>query len=148
VADFLTDAPTRVQVDPFTTPLALGEFVKGTVHIEDIESLLGRASVRVGVNLTQGMYTWQPFAVASVIHEFRGDVKSTLSISDPSLPNALFDRAVFASTTSRVGTYGQYGLGMSVVAGNTGWLGYARVDVKVGDNVEGVGTNMGLRYQW
>jgi Autotransporter beta-domain len=141
---------SRVQVDPLTTPLALGEFATGLLRIEDIESLLGRASVRVGVNLTQGMYTWQPFAVASVIHEFKGEVKSTLSISDPTLvlPVHLFDQAVFASTTSRIGTYGQYGLGMSVVAGNTGWLGYARVDVKVGDNVQAVGTNMGLRYQW
>jgi Autotransporter beta-domain len=141
---------SRVQVNPLTTPLALGALATGTLRVEDIQSLLGRASVRVGVNLTQGMYTWQPFVVASAIHEFSGDVKSTLSISDPVNAPApsLFEGMVLASTTSRIGTYGQFGAGMSVVAGSTGWLGYGRVDVKVGDNVEGVGVNMGLRYQW
>jgi hypothetical protein len=34
------------------------------------------------------------------------------------------------------------------VVGNTGWLGYARGDVKVGENLNGVGFNAGLRYQW
>ena len=139
---------SRVQVDPFATPLALGGAATGVLRIEDIESLLGRASVRVGVNLTQGMYTWQPFVVASVIREFYGDVMSTLSISDPGLIPGLFDAGVFTSSTSRVGTYGQFGAGMSVVAGNTGWLGYARVDMKMGENVDGLGVNMGLRYQW
>ena len=137
---------SRVQVDPLTTPLALGSEARGTLRVEDIDSLLGRASVRVGVNLTQGIYAWQPFAVASVIHEFADDVKSTLSVSDP--PNALFDGMVFSSSTARVGTYGQFGAGLGLVAGNSGWTGYGRVDVKVGENVEGVGVNMGLRYQW
>jgi autotransporter-like protein len=139
---------SRVQVDPFTTPLALSAAARGTLHVDDIESLLGRASVRIGVNLTKGMYTWQPFVVASAIHEFQGDVTSKLSISDPADPTGPFNGNVFTSSTSRVGTYGQFGAGMGVVAGNTGWLGYARVDMKVGENVEGVGVNMGLRYQW
>ena len=93
------------------------------------------------------MYTWQPFAVASVVHEFKGEVISTLSISDPKLTGSpsFFESSVFTSSTSRVGTYGQFGAG---IAGNTGWLGYACVDVKRGENVEGLGVNMGLRYQW
>jgi Autotransporter beta-domain len=137
---------SRVHVDPLTTPLALSSDARGTLRVEDIDSLLGRASIRVGVNLTQGIYAWQPFAVASVIHEFADEVKSTLTVSDPD--SATFNGLVFSSSTARVGTYGQFGAGVGVVAGNTGWTGYGRVDVKVGENVEGLGLNMGLRYQW
>jgi hypothetical protein len=31
---------------------------------------------------------------------------------------------------------------------NTGWLGYARVDFRTGDNIEGVSVNGGIRYQF
>jgi hypothetical protein len=39
-------------------------------------------------------------------------------------------------------------LGSAIVVGNTGWLGYGRGDVKLGDNIEGFGVNFGLLYQW
>jgi Autotransporter beta-domain len=137
---------SRVQVDPLITPLALGADVRGTLRVDDIESLLGRATLRVGASLPFGNYVWQPFATASVLHEFAGAATSKLTISDPS--GVPFNGAVFTSSTSRVGTYGQFGVGTAIVAGNSGWLGYGRVDAKVGESVEGIGVNMGLRYQW
>ena len=51
-------------------------------------------------------------------------------------------------TTSRVGTYGQFGLGVAGQVIDTGWLGYARVDYRTGENIEGVSGNIGLRYQF
>jgi hypothetical protein len=54
----------------------------------------------------------------------------------------------FSTSTERFGTYGQIGLGTAIVVGNTGWLGYGRADVKVGEDIQGVGFNAGLRYQW
>ena len=42
--------------------------------IEDIESVLGRLSLRVGTNFTHRGLAWQPFFTASVFHEFAGDV--------------------------------------------------------------------------
>jgi hypothetical protein len=52
------------------------------------------------------------------------------------------------TTTERVGTYAQVGLGTALVFGDTGWLGYGRVDLKGGENIEGIGFNAGVRYQW
>jgi opacity protein-like surface antigen len=49
--------------------------------------------------------------------------------------------------TSRVGTYGQFGLGVAGQVIDTGWLGYARLDYRTGENIEGVSGNIGLRYQ-
>jgi hypothetical protein len=46
---------------------------------------------------------------------------------------------VFDTSTERFGTYAQFGVGTALVLGNTGWLGYSRVDYRIGDNIEGVG---------
>jgi hypothetical protein len=98
--------------------------------------------------LHPGGYTWQPFVAATILHEFAGSVTSTQTISATGGAGPDFDKAVFTTLTGRVGTYEQIGFGTAVVAGNTGWLGYARGDVKFGDNVDGWGINLGLRYHW
>jgi opacity protein-like surface antigen len=120
--------------------------VPGQVQIDDIDSLLGRASVRVGTNFTTGHMAWQPFFTASVIHEFAGDVSTRLTPS----PGGVFFGVVDSGTltTSRIGTYGQFGLGSAALIVNTGWLGYARVDYRTGENIESWSVNAGLRYQF
>ena len=52
------------------------------------------------------------------------------------------------TSTSRVGTYGQYSLGVAAQVVNTGWLGFARVDYRDGDNIQGWTGNAGIRYQF
>jgi len=47
-----------------------------------------------------------------------------------------------------VGTYGQFALGTAAVFGNSGWLGYGRVDYRTGENIEGWSVTGGLRYQF
>ena len=140
---------SRVQVDPLNVPgLVSGGFLfaRGTVTVDDIESVLGRASVRVGTTFSTGQIAWQPYFTASVFHEFAGDVKATslLTNADPAINNA------FLTTRSNggVGTYGQFALGTAAVLGNSGWLGYGRVDYRNGDVIEGWGVNAGLRYQF
>lgn len=122
----------------------------GTVQINDVESLLGRASVRVGTNFVSNNIAWQPFVTASVFREFAGDVTTTQT----AMPGT---QAVCSSfgigcnatlTTSRVGTYGQFALGIAGQVVDTGWLGYARVDYRTGENIDGVSGNIGLRYQF
>ncbi len=66
--------------------------------------------------------------------------------SDPSLPPTLW-RGSGTLTASRIGTYGQFGLGSSFMFANTGWLGFARVDYRIGDNIESLSGTAGLRYQ-
>jgi Autotransporter beta-domain len=138
---------SQTKVDPIITPW---DNVNGTstLRISDINSVLGRASVRIGTSFTAASYTWQPFAAATVFHEFAGSVMSTQTISSSTFFGQDFDKSVFSTQTQRIGTYEQIGFGTAVVAGNTGWLGYGRGDVKFGENTQGWGVNFGLRYQW
>jgi opacity protein-like surface antigen len=148
---------SRVQLDPLDVA---GTFVQlnspffgapGTVQIGEIESALGRASVSIGTSVTSGRVTWQPFFTASVFHEFAGDVKTTISTHFEELTGLGFttaDNGTATQTTSRVGTYGQFTLGTAAILANTGWLGYGRVDYRIGENIEGWSVNAGLRYQF
>jgi opacity protein-like surface antigen len=51
-------------------------------------------------------------------------------------------------SSSRIETYGQFAVGVAGQIINTGWLGYARVDYRVGPDIEGWSVNAGLRYQF
>jgi hypothetical protein len=136
---------SQTKVDPITTPWNGGQGSQ-ILRIGEINSVLGRATLRVGTTLTDGNYTWQPFVTATVLHEFAGNVTSTQTVDVPADPD--FDKAVFTTTTARMGTYTQVGFGTAVAVGNTGWLGYGRGDLKFGENIDGWGVNFGLRYQW
>jgi hypothetical protein len=119
------------------------------ITTSDITSLLGRASVRVGTSFQVGQVSWQPFVVGSVVHEFAGSVKSSTQVRDvAAFPGGFLNGLILDSTTDRIGTYGQVGVGTAVVLGNSGWLGYGRFDYKNGEKLEGYGVNFGLRYQW
>ena len=84
---------SRTEIDPLNVPGILvpgvggGSFpiARGRVDINDIESVLGRASVSVGTTFTQGRVTWQPFFTASVFHEFDGDVTARSTIVNPAV---------------------------------------------------------------
>jgi len=149
---------SRAEVDPLNVSGTLitlpptGVALPGTATIDDIDGALGRLSVRVGTTFTSGNMAWQPFATASVFHEFAGDVATT-QFGDFVLPVPLPDGTAAISSlglysTSRVGTYGQFGLGIAGQVIGTGWLGYGRVDYRTGENIEGVSGNLGLRYQF
>jgi opacity protein-like surface antigen len=141
---------SRVEVDPLNVSgVSVAGFTisRGSVVVDDIQSVLGRASVRVGTNITSGNVTWQPFFTASVFHEFAGDVTGSTQISGTG--NVLLDgNTATGKIAGGVGTYGQFALGTAVVLGNTGWLGYARGDYRIGDHIEGWSVNTGLRYQF
>ena len=142
---------SKVDVDPLnvsgTLVLGTGLALPGTVQIQDIDSVLGRASVRVGTNYTSGNVLWQPFFTASVFHEFAGDVTTNFAANFDALGLALPPIKATLST-DRVGTYGQFGLGTAAALTNTGWLGYARFDYRIGENIDGWSINAGLRYQF
>lgn len=143
---------SNTKVDSFNSVGSPGIFVSGTSSINDIESKLGRLSVRVGTTVQHNNIIYQPFATASVFHEFAGDVTASFS----TFPNSFFfnppvgQPIAFNQTTSttRVGTYGQFSLGVAGQVANTGWLGYARLDYRHGDNIDGWTGNAGIRYQF
>jgi opacity protein-like surface antigen len=96
-----------------------------------------------------GNVVWQPFASASVFHEFQGGATSSLTsnFSAIGLGSAL---PTLSSTVSSggLGTYGQFGLGIAAQDVSTGWVGYLRGDYRTGDNIEGWSVNSGFRYQF
>jgi hypothetical protein len=49
---------------------------------------------------------------------------------------------------SRVGTFYQAGLGISAQLLNTGFIGFARGDLRWGDNLNGASIVGGLRYSF
>ena len=140
---------SHVNVDPFdvsgTQVTGTGFELPGTVQIHDFDSELGRASLRVGTTVAtpDGTMIAQPFFTASVYHEFAGDVTTSIAAVSTNYP-----LGTGTLTTSRIGTYEQFGLGSTFQLVDTGWLGYARVDYRTGDNIEGWNLNAGLRYQF
>jgi opacity protein-like surface antigen len=143
----------KTSVDNFVNPGTQLLLAPGAISTNDIESEIGRLSVRAGKTIETPNVTWQPFVTASVFHEFAGNVVTNYS----SLPNALTLKtnvgiipANFSqqTSTSRVGTYGQYSLGVAAQLVNTGWLGFVRVDYRNGENIEGWAGNAGIRYQF
>ena len=117
------------------------------LRVDDIQSTLGRLSVRVGTSVAFGNVVLQPFASASIIHEFQGQVVSNLT-SDFAAIGAALPTLSSTVTVSGPQTYGQFGLGVSAQVVNTGWLGYLRGDYRTGDDIEGWSVNGGLRYQF
>jgi opacity protein-like surface antigen len=142
---------SRTAVDAFTAPgNPTTANISSTVQINDVQSELGRLSLRVGKTVESGNLILQPFASASVLHEFAGSVTGTAAA--PAFivggPNPGPINLATQTATTRVGTYGQYSLGVSGQMINTGWLGYVRADFKEGSQINGWGASAGLRYQF
>ncbi len=148
---------SRVKVDPLNiTGTAIlpgtGITLPGQLLVDDIKSTLGRLSIRGGTSIVSGNIIWQPFAIASVYHEFEGSVTSSfntdaVAVLFPIIANAAGTPRGSVSSTS-LGTYGQFGLGTAAQVANTGWLGYVRADYRSGDNIQGYSVNGGIRYQF
>src|SRR5262245_19488029 len=147
---------SRTKVDAFSAVgLPGGLDFSGTVKIDDIDSEIGRATIRVGTSFTAGDTFLQPFVSASVFHEFAGDVTSTYQTCTNCVffRNAVFPDGTPASinlqqSTSRIGTYGQFSAGLAAQVANTGWVGFVRGDYRTGDKIEGWTANAGLRYNF
>jgi opacity protein-like surface antigen len=122
---------------------------QGTTNISDLTSLVGRAGARVGTTFEVGELALQPFAAASVWHEFEGGFTATYS----SCPNCIFQSGVPTNLTATmsgqgIGTYGQYSVGVAGQLKGTGWLGFARLDYRDGEHLEGLSGTGGIRYQF
>jgi opacity protein-like surface antigen len=149
---------SRTRVDPLNvpgtgisgTPLGPGFVPPWVLTVNDIESLLGRLSVRIGTTLTSGNVIWQPFTSLSVFHDFSGGVTSSLSSNFSALGPGFAALPTLNSTvsTNGLGTYGQFGFGVSAQLVNSAWIGYLRADFRTGDSINGWSLNGGVRYQF
>ena len=136
---------SNTSVDRYVSPGISTSVLQGVVDTNSIESALGRLTLRVGTSVESSNVTWQPYVSASVVHEFAGDVVSRYA----SL-RAIYNEFDMSQTTatSRVGTYGQYSVGLAAQFAGTGLVGYVRGDYRNGENIEGWAANAGLRYSF
>jgi opacity protein-like surface antigen len=140
---------SRTNVDSFVqSGGVVSQGIVSTVATAPIESEIGRFSLRGGTTLTTANLILQPFASVSVFHEFAGNVTSSINSLNASFLGVVPIQLTQATSTSRVGTYGQYSLGVAGQVANTGWLGFVRVDYRNGDNIDGWTGNAGIRYQF
>ncbi len=134
---------SRVKVDPLNVTGSLvlpatftpGLTFPGQLQVNDIHSTLGRLSLRGGTTIVSGNMVWQPFAVASLYHEFGQNVTSSFN----GVAASAFTGLPSASgniSTSTLGTYGQFGVGLAGQVAGTGLLGYIRADYRTGANIE------------
>ena len=148
--NFANSAVLNAQAFPFTA-----QAWPGTGHVGSIDSVLGRASARIGTTFDAGNIVYQPFLTVSVYHEFMGDVTSTIHLDANNLRSnppvcAGSRECAFDVTmvTTRVQTFGQIGLGVTASLPNTGWLGFLRADYRAGADISGFTISSGLRYQY
>jgi outer membrane autotransporter protein len=149
---------SRIKVDPFNyltsgaTNFAVlfDDRLSGTLQLNDIKSDIGRLGLRFGTTVEAWNVVWQPFAAVSVWHEFGPNITSNyascpgcvvLSTGAPVVVSA-------PSSTTNIGTFGQYSLGTSASVPGTGWLGFVRVDFRDGNKLEGWSGTGGIRYQF
>jgi opacity protein-like surface antigen len=141
----VTSVPIHSAFPPPTTSSVLGT---STLNINDFDSILGRAGLRVGTTFVNGQYIFQPYFTASVFHEFASPISSTLNSTLPGLPfplpPSIFESSIFS--TGRIGTYGQFGLGLVGQIANTGWTSFVRGDGIVGSRFNGWDVTGGARY--
>jgi len=141
---------SNTSVDRYISPGTIRSF-QGTVDTNSIESALGRLSLRVGTSVESQTVIWQPFVTASVVHEFAGDIVlryATLPYTGGYMVGDFGTTYNQTTTTSRVGTYGQYSVGLAAQFAGTGLTGYVRGDYRNGENIEGWAANGGLRYSF
>ncbi len=123
-----------------------------TMQIQDVESALGRASIklRTSVALDSIGLVAYPFVTASVFHEFANGLTASVT-SSGIIPTGPYAGASYLGggvlTVGRVGTYSQFGAGSAFQFAGTDWLGYARMDYRTGENIDGYSFSAGLRYQ-
>jgi len=142
---------SKVRFDSFT---AAGTLITGgavpplTTQFGDINTTLGRLSLRGGTTFTSANIAWQPFATVSVYHEFNSSVTTNGATAAAAGGIVGFPDFTGTAATTQLGTYGQFGIGVAAQVLDTGWLGYFRGDYRTGNKIEGYSFNGGIRYQF
>ncbi len=136
---------TQIFLGPGLSPPGLGTSPgPSTLTIHDFDNILGRASLRVGTTLVNGQYIFQPFFIASIYHEFADPINSTVI----GVHNLDADFLTTLLSTGRIGTYGQFGLGVTGQIADSGLTGFVRGDYRTGSRFEGWSLTGGARYDF
>jgi opacity protein-like surface antigen len=135
---------TQIFLPPGFSPGLSSSPGPSSLTINDFDNILGRASLRVGTTLVNGQYIFQPFFTASVFHEFADPIDST-EIGVHNLDSQFVTTLL---STGRIGTYGQFGLGVTGQIADSGLTGFVRGDYRTGSRFEGWSVTGGGRYDF
>ncbi len=145
---------SRTKVDPFSFS---GTFIlansggfadPGTLTIDNIDSILGRASIRVGTVVQAGNWVLSPFVTGSIYHEFGDPITANYASQFSALVGAPVGEFTARVSTSTLGTWGQVALGVAGQLPGSGWVWYTRGDYRFGADIEGWSLNGGIRYHY
>ena len=110
----------------------------GTISFDSMLSMLVHAGARVGTTtIVADKLALQPFGTLSVWRELGGELSSTF---------AQAGGVADAIALDRVGTFYQAGIGVTAQLLDTGFVGFARGDVRWGDRLDGMSIIGGVRY--
>jgi hypothetical protein len=132
---------TQTQFDTLATNVGQSAqgIAAGTISFDSIFSMLVHGGARIGTSfVVADTLALQPFGTLSAWRELGGQSSATFANGGVSDPLSL----------SRVGTFYQAGLGLSAQLLNTGLIGFARGDIRWGDNLTGTSIVGGLRYSF
>ena len=102
---------------------------------DQYQSTLGRLGLRGGETFVVSNITFQPYASASVWHEFQGETTANV--------------ALFPSITgTSVGTFGQFTAGLAAQVPKLNLTSYIRADFREGEDIHGWGLTAGMRYSF
>ena len=111
-----------------------------SVKFDEGTSVRGRLGLRVGTSFKAAQeLTVEPFVIGSVWHEFKDDNQAALISTGATL---------FNLADSLTGTWGEVSAGVNLYNIGAGASGFAKVDVVLGDDVNGVGGQVGVHYKW
>jgi outer membrane autotransporter protein len=132
----------------FLEPLATISVVKSDIdsfrngvnqiRFEDGTSVRGRLGLRAGTTFAAGAITVEPFVIGSVWHEFEDDNRAQLTSLG----------TTFNLLESLDDTWGEVSGGINLFSLGGATSGFLKVDVVFGDDIEGVGGQVGARYKW
>jgi outer membrane autotransporter protein len=110
-----------------------------TVSFNDDANVRGRLGLRVGTSyeVWQGA-TMEPFVIGSLWSHLSGDNQASLTSNGANsiLEDSLQD------------TWGEVSAGVNLFNPGAQTSAFAKLDVAFGDNLDGIGGQVGVRYNW
>src|SRR5262245_58924224 len=118
----------------------IDNFTQGAnrVNFDDGTSVRGRLGLRLGTSMRAGTLTVEPFLIGSVWHEFEDSNNARLWSSG----------TLFSLADNFQDTWGEVSAGINLFNLGAGASGFGKVDVTFGDDIDGVGGQVGVRYKW
>lgn len=114
------------------------DLLGASVDDADGDSLLGRVGLRIGTQFMSGGHRVEPFVVGSLWHEFEGDNSVQLTSAGFVLPIA----------DEIDDTYGEVGGGINIFSLSGNFSAFAKGDVRIADDIDGVSGKAGVRWTW